>query len=60
MATRIVLTDDLDGSEPAHTVVFSLDGIDFEMELSEENIARLWGVFEPYVKVARPARPDHR
>jgi hypothetical protein len=53
MATRIVLVDDLDGTEPADTVTFGLDGAIYEIELSEENIARLWTIFEPYVKAAR-------
>lgn len=53
MASRVVLIDDLDGTTPAHTVIFNLDGVDYEMELSEDNIGRLWAIFEPYVAVAR-------
>lgn len=53
MAQRIVLTDDLDGGEPAYTVAFALDGQDYEIELTDDNIKRLWELVEPYVKAAR-------
>jgi hypothetical protein len=56
MASRIVLIDDLDGSEPADTVTFGIDGAVYEIELSEEHIAQLWTIYEPYVKAGRRRR----
>ncbi len=49
--------DDLDGSDASGTVEFGLDGRHYEIDLSEENAAKLRDVFAPYVgagsKVAR-------
>lgn len=55
MAQRvhIVLEDDLDGSEAAETVSFSLDGVSYEMDLSEENAAKLRDALAPWVGHAR-------
>jgi nucleoid-associated protein Lsr2 len=43
MATKIVTTlqDDIDGSDAAETVRFALDGIEWEIDLSERNANRL-------------------
>ena len=43
MAKKIIvqLVDDLDGSAAAETVTFALDGVSFEIDLSEENAAAL-------------------
>lgn len=59
MARRIVhqLVDDLDGTVldagEGETVLFSLDGIAYEVDLTEEHAAALRGALEPYVAVAR-------
>ncbi|HET6300562.1 Lsr2 family protein [Microbacterium sp.] len=59
MARRIVhqLVDDLDGTVlevgSGETVLFSLDGVAFEIDLSNENAKSLRGALEPYVKAAR-------
>jgi len=59
MARRIVhqLVDDLDGSVldagEGETVLFSLDGIAYEIDLTEDNAAALRGALEPYVAAAR-------
>ena len=39
MATRIVteLHDDIDGSDATQTVHFALDGVDYEIDLSDRN-----------------------
>jgi hypothetical protein len=37
----VTLVDDLDGSEAMETVTFGLDGREYEIDLSEENAARL-------------------
>ena len=59
MARRIVhqLVDDLDGTVldagEGETVLFSLDGIAYEVDLTEEHASALRGALEPYVAVAR-------
>ena len=55
--TRTVLVDDLDGSqEGVHTVRFSLDGNDFEIDLSADNEARLRDKLTRFVENATPVR----
>ena len=38
---NVVLVDDIDGSPAAETVTFGLDGISYEIDLTEDNAARL-------------------
>ena len=40
---EVEVVDDLDGSEPAGTVSFALDGRSYEIDLSDDNAARLRG-----------------
>jgi hypothetical protein len=60
MARRIVhqLVDDLDGSVlevgDGETVLFSLDGVAYEIDLGDDNSAALRDAFAPYVAAARP------
>ncbi|HSP37510.1 MAG TPA: Lsr2 family protein [Frankiaceae bacterium] len=51
--TLIELLDDLDGSEAAATVSFSLDGQEYEIDLSEENASRLREAFNEWTPYAR-------
>src|SRR5215216_7679763 len=55
MATRIVteLHDDIDGSNATHTVRFALDGVEYEIDLSNRNANRLRNSFEEFVRHAR-------
>ncbi|HHU11046.1 MAG TPA: Lsr2 family protein [Intrasporangiaceae bacterium] len=39
--TITVLVDDLDGSEAVETVSFSLDGVNYEIDLNAENAAKI-------------------
>jgi Lsr2 len=50
---RVVLVDDLDGSAAERTVVFSVDGERYQIDLSAPNIERLHGVLAPYLAKAR-------
>lgn len=52
---NIVLVDDLDGSEADETVSFSLDGKDYEIDLTGANAQKLRDAFAPYVGHARRA-----
>jgi len=55
--TRTVLVDDLDGSQDdVHTVRFSLDGTDFEIDLTADNEARLRDKLARFVENATPVR----
>ena len=38
---QVVLTDDVDGGEASETVNFALDGATYEIDLSDENAAKL-------------------
>lgn len=59
MARRIVhqLVDDLDGSVleigEGETVLFSLDGVAYEIDLSDQNASALRDALAPYVDAAR-------
>jgi hypothetical protein len=43
------LVDDLDGGDADETVKFALDGIQYEIDLSKKNAAKLRDVVAPYV-----------
>ena len=43
--TIVQLTDDLDGSEADKTVSFSLDGVSYEIDLSQKNASALEKAF---------------
>jgi len=40
-STQIILIDDVDGSTAHETVIFGLDGVTYEIDLSKANAARL-------------------
>lgn len=54
-STRQQRVDDVDGSPAAHTVVFALDGLRYEIDLSDANAAALRDLFAPYVAAGRRA-----
>ena len=54
---QVVLQDDIDGSEPAQTVHFALDGTDYEIDLSDEHAAELRDCLAPWIAAGR--RADH-
>ncbi len=55
MAQRTVveLIDDLDGSTASETVTFGLDGVAYEIDLSEEHAGELHNALRAYVEAAR-------
>ena len=55
---NIVLVDDIDGSEASETVVFAIDGRDYEIDLSDANAQKLRDAIAPFVAHAR--RPERR
>jgi hypothetical protein len=56
----VVINDDIDGSADAETVSFGLDGMSYEIDLSEKNRAKLDKALAPYIenghRVARSRR----
>ncbi|GAB3560360.1 hypothetical protein J2S53_001935 [Actinopolyspora lacussalsi] len=58
MAERIQveLVDDIDGSEAQQTVTFAMDGVSYEIDLSEQNARNLRELFGPYIRQARTAQ----
>lgn len=57
MARQVItsITDDLDGSDDASTVTFSLEGRSYEIDLSKHNRAALEKALAPYIDAARSA-----
>lgn len=51
----VELLDDLDGSEATDTINFSLDGVSYAIDLSDDNINKFRSAIEPYVNAARKA-----
>jgi hypothetical protein len=53
VAQRVVLTDDLDGSEAAETITYTINGQDYEIDLSEGNAQRFHDAFNTYIEKCR-------
>ena len=51
--TMVVLEDDIDGGEADETVRFSLDGVSYEIDLSDKNAAKLRDDFAKYTGQGR-------
>ncbi|MPZ84270.1 MAG: Lsr2 family protein [Actinophytocola sp.] len=51
--TILELVDDLDGGQADETVAFALDGVDFVIDLSTDNAARLRDTLAEFVGHAR-------
>jgi hypothetical protein len=52
----VITTDDLDGSEGAGPVTFSIDGSSYEIDLAAANRAKLAHTLAPFIGVARRVR----
>lgn len=57
---QVLLTDDIDGTEAVETVSFSLDGLSYEIDLSEAHVRKLRKDLERYVEHARKATGQPR
>ncbi|GAB2735452.1 histone-like nucleoid-structuring protein Lsr2 [Nocardioides pakistanensis] len=55
MAQRVnvILVDDLDGDDAAETVSFGLDGVEYEIDLNENNAAELRQALGRYIEAGR-------
>ncbi|MCK0113711.1 Lsr2 family protein [Ornithinimicrobium sp. F0845] len=50
---QVILVDDLSGGEATETVEFALDGVTYEVDLSDANAAKLREEFAQWIGVAR-------
>lgn len=50
---QVILVDDVSGGEAAETVEFGLDGVTYEIDLSDANAAQLRDALAPWVGHAR-------
>ncbi|MCU1633238.1 MAG: Lsr2 family protein [Micrococcaceae bacterium] len=50
---KIILIDDIDGGEADETVRFGLDGVQYEIDLSESHASELRSALADYVGAAR-------
>ena len=53
---HVVMVDDIDEGEADETVSFSLDGVDYEIDLSTKNAAALRDALARYVSSARKTK----
>jgi hypothetical protein len=53
--TTVRFIDDLDGSDASGTFDFALEGRQYQIDLSEENAAKLRNALAPFIDVARKA-----
>jgi Lsr2 len=51
--TVLIMTDDTDGSQADQTVRFSIDGTQYEIDLSGANAGKLRDALQPYVDAGR-------
>ncbi|WP_238335641.1 histone-like nucleoid-structuring protein Lsr2 [Serinicoccus kebangsaanensis] len=60
---KLVLVDDLDGTEAQQTVEFALDGVSYEIDLHDQHATQLRHDFDEWIEHARQAggrRQTHR
>jgi hypothetical protein len=50
---QVILEDDLDGGDADETVIFGVDGVSYEIDLSTKNANKLRDAMAPYVGSAR-------
>lgn len=60
MAKRTFLVDDLDGSDAVITARFGLDGIEYEIDLSETNMTQMKTLMASYIEAGRVASTPGR
>ncbi len=58
MAKKTLIVDDLTGEAGARTRRFALDGVDYEIDLTDGSYAELKGALKAYLRAARPVRGE--
>lgn len=56
--TIVKLVDDIDGSTADQTVTFAIDGVTFEIDLSDENAGKLRQTLQPFVEAGTKVTAD--
>ena len=56
MAQKVILVDDLDGSEGSQTVTYTVHGQEYEIDLSEKNAQKFRDALAPYIEKSRPVQ----
>jgi hypothetical protein len=56
--TQTLVTDDLDGTPDAETRTFAFNGKTYEIDLSENNTAKLQKALTPFLDAGRPLRSN--
>lgn len=51
--TQVLLVDDIDGTDANNTVTFGLDGVAYEIDLSDDNASKLRSDLEKWTALAR-------
>jgi hypothetical protein len=51
--TSVVFEDDIDGTKAVETLAFGLDGVLYEIDLSEKNAAKLRAILQRHANAAR-------
>jgi hypothetical protein len=62
MVSKVItrLEDDLDGSEAAETIKFSVDGVEYEIDLSRNNADKFRNSFADYIAHGRKVGGSRR
>lgn len=50
---QVILVDDVNGGEATETIEFALDGVSYEIDLNDENAAKLREDLAPWIGQAR-------
>ena len=53
MSQKVMLIDDLDQSEGAETIMYSVDGKEYEIDLSEKNAQRFRDALKEFIDASR-------
>jgi uncharacterized membrane protein len=56
MIRQFVLIDDLNGSEGAETITYSVNGQEYEIDLPEDNAEKFHDALEPYIQNSHEVR----
>lgn len=58
MAQKIMLIDDIDGTDAQESITYTLDGQDYEIDLSEENAKKFRSALAPFLEKSRTVEPE--
>jgi hypothetical protein len=53
MAQKVVLIDDIDGTEGVETIRYTVDGQEYEIDLSEKNADKFRTILAPFIEKSR-------